>query len=354
MKIAVLFGGISPERNVSITGGKAVVKALRAKGHDVLPIDPAFGIKGLMTEEELASPESYPSVDELAQYSTKNLIDCINSDIFDGVDVAFLVLHGQNGEDGKIQALLELRGIPYTGSNVKASSVAIDKIASKVLFSAAGIATPPWVTVRKKDFGNYDLYKDIRNELGDHLVIKPNDQGSTIGITIIDSGNLDDIHDAVIIAKDFSDTVIVEKYIEGYEITVGIIGGEVLPIIEIIPEDGFYDYKHKYTKGQTQYICPAELSPDIEEFTQNMALSAFQIIGCSGIGRADFRLDDEGQPFLLEINTIPGFTETSLVPMAAKEVGIEFGDLCERIINIALGLEEEKEVEDVEELKDED
>ena len=348
MRIAVLFGGISPERNVSIAGGKSVVNALKTLNHTVLPIDPAFGANGLRTEDELSSPEKYPTLDELAQYHTKNLIDCINSELFDNIDIAFLVLHGVNGEDGKIQALLELRGIPYTGSKIKASAVSIDKIASKVMFSAAGIPTPPWITIHDYEAGNFDIYKEVRDELGEHIVVKPNEQGSTIGITIVNSGNLDDIHSAVEEALKYSKTVCVEKFIEGRELTVGILGKEALPVIEIIAEDGFYDYKHKYSKGHTEYICPADLSPDIEEFTQNMAISAYQILGCSGFARADFRLDDEGQPYLLEMNTIPGFTATSLVPMAAASIGIEFPELCERIINITLDKDEEIDVEDVE------
>ena len=336
MNLAVLFGGISPERNVSIAGGKAVINALKENGHNVKAIDPALGNNGLITDDDLSNTELFPSQEELAKYHTRNLLDCVNSDIFDDVEVAFLVLHGTNGEDGRLQALLELRGIPYTGSGVKASALGIDKNSSKMLFAAAGIPTPPWVTLTNEDFENFDYFAEIRSDLGNHLVVKPNDQGSTIGISIIDSGNLDDIHTAVKLASEYSELVLIEQYIPGREITVGLIGGEVLPVIEIIPEGGFYDYRHKYSKGQTQYICPAEISEDVAEFAQTLAHSAFNALGCSGFARADFRLTDEGQPFLMEINTIPGFTSTSLVPMAAKEVGIEFPELCERIIEIAL------------------
>ncbi|TAL69724.1 MAG: D-alanine--D-alanine ligase [Bacteroidetes bacterium] len=334
MKVAVLYGGISPERNVSITGGLAVIKALQELGHEVVPIDPAYGANGKQSIEEIISPSNSISLEELAKFESRKIIECVNSSLFDGIDVAFIVLHGKYGEDGKIQALLELRGIPYTGSNIKASAIGIDKLASKMLFLAAGISTPQWLTVREKDFGNYEYFEEIRSELGDNLVIKPNDQGSTIGITIVEDGNLDEINKGVDLASKFSDIVIVEQFIEGREITVGIVGGEALPLIEIEPEEGFYDYEHKYTKGKTEYICPAEVTEDIAEFMQNQALSAYNIIGCSGFARADFRLDDEGQPFLLEINTIPGFTATSLVPMAAKEIGIEFPELCDRIIQL--------------------
>ncbi len=336
MNIAVLFGGISTERNVSIAGGRAVVEALRSKGHNVIPVDPALGADWKNSEEVLNGGNGVPSLDELSKMSSRNIIDCINSDAFDKVDVAFIVLHGKWGEDGRVQSLLELRGIPYTGSKVKGSAIAIDKNSSKMIFLAANIPTPPWYVVRPKDYENYEFFEEIRGELGNHLAIKPNDQGSTIGITIVESGNLDEIHDGILTASEYSDLVLIEKFIEGQEITVGIIGEDALPVIEIVPEEGFYDYEHKYTKGKTRYDCPADISEDIAEFTQSMAHTAYMALGCSGFARADFRLDEDGQPFLLEMNTIPGFTATSLVPMAAKEVEIEFPELCERIIEIAL------------------
>lgn len=336
MNIAVLFGGISTERNVSIAGGRAVVEALRSKGHNVIPVDPALGADWKRSEEVLNGGNGVPSLDELSKMSSRNIIDCINSDAFDNVDVAFIVLHGKWGEDGRMQSLLELRGIPYTGSKVKGSAIAIDKNSSKMIFLAANIPTPPWYVVRPKDYENYEYFEEIRGELGNHLVIKPNDQGSTIGITIVESGNLDEIHDGILTASEYSDLVLIEQFIEGQEITVGIIGEDTLPVIEIVPEDGYYDYEHKYTKGKTRYDCPADISEDIAEFTQSMAHTAYMALGCSGFARADFRLDEDGQPFLLEMNTIPGFTATSLVPMAAKEVEIEFPELCERIIEIAL------------------
>lgn len=336
MNIAVLFGGISTERNVSVAGGKAVIEALRSKGHNVLPVDPAFGADYRKSEDVIANPSEYPDFEELKQYDPKKIIECINSDAFNDVDVAFIVLHGKYGEDGRIQSLLEIRGIPYTGSGVKASAIGIDKNASKMLFMAAGIPTPPWVVIRPADYENYDYFKEIRDELGDKLVIKPNNQGSSIGVSIVEDGNLDDISKGIAAASKYSKLVLVERFIEGREITVGVIGEEALPVIEIVPEEGFYDYKHKYSKGHTNYECPADLSDDIAEFAQSLAVSSFISLGCSGFARADFRLNEDGQPMLMEINTIPGFTSTSLVPMAAGEVGIEFPDLCEKIIQLAL------------------
>lgn len=345
MNIAVLFGGISPERNVSITGGKAVVEALSEKGYNVVPVDPAFGVNGQTEAQKLVESNELPPLEQYKEFDTKNIIDCINSNLFDDIDLAFLVLHGINGEDGKIQALLQLRNIPYTGSSIKSSALSIDKISSKMLFSAAGILTPQWVEVSPNDFEDFDFLNQVRVELGKKLVIKPNNQGSTIGISIIDSGNLDDIKDALLKAAAYSDSVFIEQYIEGQEITIGIVGEDILPAIEIVPEGGYYDYEHKYTKGKTKYICPTDIGEDIESFTQDMAHLAFQTLGCRGFARADFRLNDEGQPYLLEMNTIPGFTPTSLVPMAAKQIGLEFSELCAKIINITLNKKEDTENE---------
>jgi D-alanine-D-alanine ligase len=336
MNIAVIFGGISTERNVSIAGGKAVVEALRAKGHNVIPIDPAFGKNFKKAEELMADISTFPSLEELKSLDTRNYIESVNSEAFDNIDVAFIVLHGKNGEDGLIQALLELRGIPYTGSGVKSCAIAIDKATSKNLFGAAGLLTPEWVHLHKNDIDNEELLKQIRKGLGNKVVIKPNYQGSSIGITIVKNGNLDEINEGLKLAAEYSDSIIVERFIEGREITVGLLGGEALPVIEIIPEEDYYDYKHKYTKGHTRYECPADIPEDIAEFAQSVSVICNNIIGAEGFARVDFRLTDEGEPYLLELNSIPGFTSTSLVPMAAKYIGIEFPDLCEKIINLTL------------------
>ncbi len=335
MKIAVLFGGLSKERSVSINGGKAVINALIDTEHDVIGIDPALGIN-FEKSADILNGNLVLSEEDLSKISSRSYIDCINSSAFDDVDCAFIVLHGTYGEDGRVQALLELRGIPFTGSGVMASSLAMNKEATKMVFAANGVLTPDGLLVNKSDWDNFDLIKEMRSNLGDKLVVKPNEQGSTIGLTIIKNGNLDDISHAIKLACEYSKSALVEKYIAGRELTVGVVGDSILPVIEIVPEDGFYDFEHKYTKGKTHYICPADLSPDIEEFMMSMAEIAYKSLGCEGFGRVDFRLDDDGQPFCLEVNTVPGFTELSLVPMAAKEIGIEFKDLCLKLIEIAL------------------
>ncbi|MBK9247066.1 MAG: D-alanine--D-alanine ligase [Ignavibacteria bacterium] len=334
MNIAVLLGGISAERNVSIAGGKAIANALTTRGHTVTLIDPSRGADAVVTASMLTELASEQVSDIILATSKRELINCVNLSIFDSIDVAFTVLHGTAGEDGIMQALLEARGVKYTGSKVLASALAMDKAASKVMFSAAGVQTPLWSVLRGEQLDDTEHLREILDEMRGIVVVKPNDQGSTVGMSIIDN-DLDHFHSAVHLAAKFSNTVLVEQFIEGRELTVAVVGDEALPIIEIVPEGGFYDYEHKYTKGMTRYICPAELSEDIVDFVQNLALTAHKILGCTAYSRVDFRLDEDNVPFCLEVNTLPGFTETSLVPMAAAAAGIEFGELCERIIELS-------------------
>lgn len=336
MKIALLLGGISTERDISLLSGLSVFRALTNLGHKVTAIDPALGSEGYCHNER--DILNLPKLEQIKQPEKmlKNYYKAIADPRFDEFEVAFIILHGKYGEDGTIQAMLEVKGIPFTGSNTLASALAIDKNKSKIIFAFNGIRTPRWITLSKTDIGNFEVYEEIRDEFGKAIVFKPNDQGSTVGITIVKDGNLDSIHNACLDACKYSNTIIVERYIEGREITVGILGDNALPIVEIVPESGFYDFTHKYTKGKTEYICPADISDDITEFTQQIALTAFESLGCKGFARADFRLNEDGEPFILEINTIPGMTDLSLVPMAAKAIGIDFLELCQKIVEIAL------------------
>ena len=336
MNIAVVCGGISPERNVSLVGGLAATNALESKGHTVRIIDPAFGVDCLRTKEQIAiDPSQLPSKDILDLPKSK-LLECVQSSAFDNIDIAFLLIHGTNGEDGIFQALLEAKGIRYTGSKVMASALAMNKLSSKLMFSAVNIHTPAWAVITKHDnIDDYQFIEEIIEGLPGALVVKPNDQGSTVGMSIINKPTVELLQKALHEASEYSDIVLVETFIPGRELTVAVLGDEALPIIEIVPEGGFYDYKHKYTKGETQYFCPAELSEDIAEFVQNLAVSAHKALGCTAYSRVDFRLDEDNVPYCLEVNTIPGFSSTSLVPMAAKEHGIEFADLCERIIELS-------------------
>ncbi|MEK7819397.1 MAG: D-alanine--D-alanine ligase [Bacteroidota bacterium] len=335
MKIAVFLGGSSPEREVSLASGKAVAIALKSKGHSVLLFDPALGDKPLEIENILPDGihSQFPNEDELKKLSPKNYIDCVESKLLNDVDLVFLTLHGQWGEDGRIQSLLEFRGIKYTGSKVMSSALTMDKAITKILLKQNGIETAEWLTAKN----NFDLQKiifEINLKIGYPLVVKPNDQGSTVGLTIVENEN--EIEKAILTALEFSSTALIEKFIPGRELTVAIIGEKVLPIIEIKPQGGFYDYAHKYTKGMTEYICPADLEINLAEKIEFASKKFFDICQCEGFARADFRLQDDGKFFALEINTLPGMTATSLVPKAAKAIGIEFPELCEMICKLTI------------------
>lgn len=336
MNIAVFLGGISTERDISIRSGIAIFKALKSLNHNAIFIDPAFGMQGIFsTLDEIYQLPSYSEI-KFDEYPQRKYLEVMNHSILNSTDFCFIALHGKFGEDGTIQTLLELKGIPYSGSGPKASAIGMDKNLSKIIFSATGVPTPRWTIVRASEIENFELCEELRKEFGKKMVIKPNDQGSTVGTSIIFDGNLDDIKAGLDYAGQFSNLILVEDYIEGREITVGILGQQALPIVEIIPQSGFYDFEHKYTLGKTEYICPAELPEEVSEFIQETALVAYRAIGCKGFARVDFRLNEDFEPFVLEINTIPGFTETSLVPKAAKAIGIEFPELCQWIIDESL------------------
>mgnify|MGYP001627288236 CR=1 FL=1 len=336
MNIAVLLGGISPERNISMLSGRAAVFALRELGHTVTAIDPSRGANGIVSDEELraATPREVTEA-ELASFQPRALIDCIMSPLLNNVDVVFILLHGKYGEDGYVQSLLDLRGIAYTGSTMLASATAMDKGLSKMLFQVAGIPTPAWVSLRPEHATDAGILADTLKEVGTDCVIKPNDQGSTVGMTILQGADVDTLAAAVQTASVYSSTILVERYIAGRELTVAVLGDEALPIIEIAPKDGYYDYENKYTKGRTEYHCPAELSEEVQDHVQNLAIAAHHVLGCRAYSRIDFRLREDNIPFCLEVNTIPGFTETSLVPMAARAMNMEFPDLCEEIIRLS-------------------
>lgn len=336
MNIAVLLGGISPERNVSFASGKAIADALTSAGHTVRLLDPARGANCELNAEQIElAMEREVTDDELHSFQPSNLLACVNSAAFDGIDIAFLALHGRYGEDGYIQSLLDLRGIKYTGSKMASSALAMDKIMSKRLMHSVGIPTPEWTVAGPEQADDYTFLEEVRNEIRGALVVKPNDQGSTVGVTIIENGNLDDISRAIHEALKYSSLALIEKFIAGREITVGVLGTEALPIVEIIPHEGFYDYQHKYSKGHTEYECPADIPEHDTEFIQSLAATAHHVLGCTAYSRVDFRLDDDGAPFCLEVNTLPGMTSQSLLPKAAAAVGIEFAELCEKIIELS-------------------
>ncbi len=336
MRIAVLLGGSSPERLVSIASGRGVIKALRELGHDVTAVDPALGTTQI-SESELLSQAvgtTPPTQEFLDKLSPRNYIAAIDSAIFDNVDLAFIILHGKWGEDGIIQSLLELRCIRYTGSGVMASAIAMDKVMSKKLFKHHGTPTADWFDYRVNSSHRSPAVRQEIAKIGYPNVVKPNDQGSSVAITIV--GNDSELDAALDEAEKFSGIVLVEKFIKGAELTVGILGDEPLTVIEIRPHDGFYDYHHKYTKGMTDYLVPAPIEDSLATKLQEISLNTFSSLGCRGFGRVDFRVGPDGIPYCLEVNTIPGMTETSLVPKAAAAAGISFTEVVGRIVELGL------------------
>ncbi|MBK8551667.1 MAG: D-alanine--D-alanine ligase [Ignavibacteria bacterium] len=344
MNIILITGGPSAEREVSIASSKSIVKALRDLGHDVKVVDPINGDE-MVSEEEIfktgvkkESP-SLELLDEIHESSNKKILDCINSEIFDNTDLAFLGVHGKFGEDGKLQTILELRGIKYTGSNVFSSALAMDKDISKIILTSAGIKTPDWIILNRNS-SKLDLSaisESILNSIGYPCVVKPNDEGSTVGLSIVQP-DVEDVQlgKSIELAFSYSDKVLVEKFIKGRELTVPVIGDEAYPIVEIRPKGGFYDYEHKYTKGMTEYFCPADIPQEIEKKAKEDALLAHRILGCSVYSRIDFILDEKNELHCLEVNTLPGMTETSLVPKSAAAKGMSFNQLIERLIELSL------------------
>ena len=295
-KIAVLMGGPSSEREVSLSSGKAMFAACAALGYDAISLE---------FENDILS----------------------HLDTLKSVDIVLIALHGGIGENGRIQGMFESLGIRYTGSDALSSAICMDKHICKLLAEDIGIATPRWKRIRKGKF----IYK---NEFDYPFVVKPNSEGSTIGLTIVHNEN--DYDSAVEEAFKYDDEILIEEFISGKEITVSIVGEDVLPIIEIRPEHGLYDYECKYTKGLTEYICPAELNKDLTKRIKQTAFEVYKLLKCRHYGRVDLRLDNNNQHWFLELNTLPGMTDTSLVPKAAKAAGISFEQLIGNIIKQSL------------------
>jgi len=327
-KVALLVGGTSPERQVSKMSGKGVLQALKALQYPTTIVDPAYGINQPKEEEQFFLQKDF------AEISNRNCIETINSDLLDDVDVVFSALHGKWAEDGTIQSLLELRSLKYTGSKVLASAVAMDKEMSKVIFRQAGVKTADWLIVSNQDYDSELITEEIKNKLGYPCIIKPNDQGSTVGLTLVKDKL--EIKEAISLSLQFSSKALIEKYIPGRELTVAILLDEALPVLEIVPKGGMYDYKHKYTSGMSEYIVPADITEEVAAKAQQQALKAFHSLGCEGYARVDFRLDIDNELYCLEVNTLPGMTPLSLVPKAAKAVGISFEELIKKIIQQAL------------------
>ena len=295
-KVAVLMGGISAERAVSLKSGARVLAALKAKGVDAHAFDPKErGLEALIGER----------------------FDC-----------AFVILHGRYGEDGTIQGALELLGIPYTGSGVLASALAMDKWRTKLVWQSSGIPTPRSELLSRDS----DMHA-VATRLGLPLMVKPANEGSSIGMTKVKTASA--LAEAYALAANYDRVVIAEAFIDGVELTAGILGDKPLPLIKLETPREFYDYEAKYQANDTRYLIPCGLPPDAERIVQDEALFAFQALGCRGWGRVDVMLDRSGKPYFLEVNTLPGMTDHSLVPMAARHAGLSFEDLCLRILELA-------------------
>lgn len=325
MKIAVLMGGTSAEREVSLASGTAIVRALREKGHEVDTIDTATGHVPRDQEEQLLPGGVQREPPQNLEHRLE-LIDLAGLDELRGADLAFLALHGGHGEDGTIQALLELLGIPYTGSRPLGSGIAMDKDVTKRLLRDAQVPTLPWRVARAPDFA-YDP-DTIEDLVGIPCVVKPSREGSSVGLHVV--RDRADLEAAVRDAARFDREVMIERFAKGRELTVGILGDQPLPPVEIRPKKGIYDYESKYTPGMTEYLCPAPLDEEQTAELQMYALRAFKVLKLRNYGRVDFILARE-QLWCLEANTLPGMTATSLLPKAASAVGIGFPELCDRI-----------------------
>jgi len=298
-KIGVLMGGLSSERKVSLASGNAILGALKDKGYDAVAVDVGRDVG-----------------DQLRR---------------SGVEVAFNGLHGKFGEDGAIQGLLEIMGIPYTGSGILASAMGMNKIISKTVFKAYGLHVGPFMVV---SVGDKEPLMTAQMELGFPLVVKPSSEGSSVGVSVVNMG--DELAPAVKLAFSYDREILIEKYIRGMEVQVGVLGERALGAIEIVPKDVFYSYKAKYEQGMSAHFFPARVPEAVYKRTLDAGLAAHRALGCRGYSRVDFIIDSAGDPYILEVNTLPGMTDTSLLPDIARGVGLSFSDLVEEILRLAL------------------
>lgn len=301
-KVALLAGGTSGEREVSLASGKGAHDALVEAGFQVTQLDPA---------------------------DKQDLITLIGGNF----DVAFLCVHGQHAEDGTLQGFLEIAGLPYIGSGIWSSATAIDKAKAKLFYEEAGLHTPQSIRLTNEDTVNVE---EVMHQLGSTCVVKPSSEGSALGVYITETA--EELSQAIKAAESYGD-ILIEQYISGTEVTVAVLGNEellALPVIEIVPQHGFYDYESKYTPGGSQHICPAPLSEELTKQLQEAACKAHKALHCKGVSRSDFIIDANNTPWILETNTLPGMTSTSLLPDAARVAEISFPELCTKLIEYAL------------------
>ena len=301
MNISIIYGGTSTEHKISIQTGLAIAEAIKDR----------YNLDMINLETEI--------------YNAPQLLL--------GTDIVFNALHGGDGENGNIQTFLDLHHIPYTGSGAKACKIAMDKNITKLIAKSINIPTPNWILLTRDGHSGMKLHDIQSPKFSYPYVVKPSNEGSTFGLSIVNEES--ELEEAISLASEFSGEILVEEYIPGRELTVGIVDNKPLPIVEIMPIHNLYDYECKYTEGMSKYLVPAELSDHLERSLYKDTLKIYQIIGCRHYARADFRLNEKGEHYLLEINTLPGMTSTSLLPKAAKAAGLEFPDLIDTIIKIA-------------------
>ena len=344
MKIAVLCGGLSPERNVSISSGTKIAGALKENGHQVVLLDMFFGLEDYTGDiaRVFDDPpalggtridESAPDLEAVRaqrKLRSPSLFGAHVLEVCAMADIVFLALHGRTGEDGRVQATLDLLGIPYTGSGYLGSAIAMDKDLTKRIVAPLGVKTPAWMLVESDGMDIDAVIAQAKLP----CVGKPDDSGSSIGVSI--ANDAAELRTALEAAAREGSRILIEQYVRGREVQIGILGDKALPSIEIIPAVGFYDYRNKYQPGAAKEITPAEIPAETEQRLADAALTVFRALNLSAYSRADFILDDAGELWFLEINTLPGMTPTSLVPQEAAAVGISYSELCEQIIAAAL------------------
>jgi D-alanine-D-alanine ligase len=333
MRVAVLLGGTSEERKVSLASGRAVLEALRSRGHSAVAVDPAFGAIPGDEEDHYLGGAVGPAPPEIEDLRAMGLVALGNAlaelPAVRDADVAFIALHGGDGENGRVQALLDVGGVPYTGSGFIGSSIAFDKRLSKELLAQAGVPTPAWAP-RGQAPGS------ILGSLGLPLVVKPSCGGSTVGLTIVREA--EELGAAIGLAGRYDTDVLCEAFIPGKELTVAVLDGQPLPAVEIFPGNEIYDYESKYTPGKSRYETPAVLHEDESDRLAELAIRAYHALRQESFSRIDFRRDESGTFWCLEANSVPGLTATSLVPKAAAAAGIDFPELCERIAAAAVAV----------------
>ncbi|MEG1404668.1 MAG: D-alanine--D-alanine ligase [Oscillospiraceae bacterium] len=340
MNIVVLCGGISTERDVSITSGTMVANALKERGHRVVLVDSYFGYMEAYDKPEdiflreqntetIFVGEREPDLESVKARRNQANNSVLGDNVFEicrAADITFLALHGDEGENGKLQAAFDIAGIKYTGSGYLGSALAMNKTLSKQLFAQAGILTPAGITV----YAGQAPYADV----GFPCVVKPCSGGSSVGTFIVNSR--EEYDKALVAAFKYESAVIVESYIKGRELTVGITDGKAMPVIEIIPKSGFYDYKNKYQSGLTTELCPAPIGDELTARVQHISEEVNDILMIEAYCRVDFLMDDKNRLYCLEANTLPGMTPTSLVPQMAKTQGKSFGEFCDELIAVSM------------------